>query len=158
MIESNPYAPPQDDNPVRSPEANAIRSIRPSTTGLILMLSVQSFGYAIAGVVASAMLAFGKTVDATFSGICFAVVHFSAMIFMIRSMRNVRRLHGLRNGRIAAGLACIPFVSPAIWIGIPLGIWLSVVLSKKDVAAAFDTAKMKDGEPSDAPESASRAF
>lgn len=158
VIESNPYAPPQAAVAVRSPKANAIRRIRPSTTGLILMLSVQSFGYAVAGVVALAMLALGETVDATFFGICFAVVHFFAMIFMIRSMQNVRRLQGLRNGRIAAGLASIPFVSPAIWIGIPLGVWLFVVLFKRDVAAAFHTTETEDGEPSDAPESASRAF
>ena len=122
------------------------------------MLSVQSVGYAIAGIVALAMLALGETVDATLFGICFAVVHFFTMIFMIQSMRNVRRLHGLHNGRIAAGLACVPFISPAIWIGIPLGIWLSVVLFKKDVAAAFHAANVKDGEPSDARESASRKF
>jgi uncharacterized membrane protein YhaH (DUF805 family) len=158
VIESNPYAPPQIAEAVKSPEEIAIRRIRPSTTGLILMLSVQSFGYAIAGVVAVAMLALGETVGATTFGICFAVAHFFAMIFMIRSMRRVRRLQDLRNGRIAAVLACIPFVSPAIWIGIPLGIWLSVVLFKKDVATAFDTAMLKTGEPSDAPESASRAF
>ncbi|WDQ14942.1 hypothetical protein [Rhodopirellula sp. P2] len=119
------------------------------------MLSVQSFGYAIAGIVALAMLALGETVDATLFGICFAVVHFFAMIFMIQSMRHVRRLQGLRNGRIAAGLACIPFISPAIWIGIPLGIWLSVILFKDDVAAAFHETNAEDGEPSVATEAAS---
>ncbi|ELP33243.1 hypothetical protein RBSWK_02810 [Rhodopirellula baltica SWK14] len=92
---------------------------------------------------AVAMLALGETVGATTFGICVAVAHFFAMIFMIRSMRRVRRLQDLRNGRIAAVLACIPFVSPAIWIGIPLGIWLSVVLFKKDVAEAFDTGMLK---------------
>lgn len=158
MIESNPYAPPQTGEAVNSPEENAIRGIRSSTTELILMLSVQLFGYAIAGVVAVAMLGLGETVRATTFGICFAVAHFFAMIFMIRSMRRVRRLQELRNGRIAAVMACIPFVSPAIWICIPLGIWLSVVLFNKEVAAAFDTAMLKTGEPTDAPESASRAF
>ena len=148
MIELNPYNPPQTFDAVESRDATAIRRIRLPTTGLIFMLSVQSFGYAIAGLVALAMLALGETVDATLFGICFAVVHFFAMIFMIQSMRHVRRLRGLRNGRIAAGLACVPFISPAIWIGIPLGIWLSLVLFKKDVAAAFHETNAKDGEPS----------
>ncbi|MEM1224912.1 MAG: hypothetical protein AAGJ40_04415 [Planctomycetota bacterium] len=119
------------------------------------MLSVQSFGYAIAGIVALAMLALGETVDATLFGIGFAIVHFFAMIFMIQSMRHVRRLKGLRNGRIAAGLACVPFISPAIWIGIPLGIWLSVVLFDRDVTTAFREANSNDGEPSVATEAAS---
>ena len=158
VIESNPYAPPQAADAFTSAEANAIRRIRPATTGLILMLSVQSLGYALASVVALAMLTFGMTVNATFLGISFAVVHFFAMIFMIQSMRNVRRLQGLRNGRIAAGLACIPFVSPAIWIGIPLGVWLIVVLLNRDVAAAFQSASVANGEPNDATERQSRAF
>ncbi|GAA5504578.1 hypothetical protein Rcae01_00017 [Novipirellula caenicola] len=139
VTEINPYHPPQATDAVESLEAIAIRRIRPSTTGLILMLSVQSFGYAVAGVVALAMLVLGETVDATLLGVSFAVVHFFVMIFMIRSMLNVRRLRGLRNGRLAAGLACIPFVSPAIWIGIPLGVWLALVLFKQDVAAAFES-------------------
>ncbi|MEZ6101572.1 MAG: hypothetical protein R3E01_21775 [Pirellulaceae bacterium] len=84
--------------------------------------------------------------DVTLFGVCFAVGHFFAMIFMIRSMRRIRRLEGLRSGRVAAGLACVPFVSPLIWIGIPLGIWLSFVLSKQDVAAAFHSEKKTDGE------------
>lgn len=113
------------------------------------MLSVQSFGYALAAAIALGAMALRMPVDATFFGVCFAVMHFSLMIFMIRSMRRVRRLQGLRNGRIAAGLACIPFVSPAIWIGIPFGIWLSVVLSKQDVAAVFQSANIKGGEPTD---------
>ncbi|MDX1927468.1 MAG: hypothetical protein SFV81_13180 [Pirellulaceae bacterium] len=122
------------------------------------MLSVQSLGYALAGVAVLVMLTVGMTINATFLGIAFAVFHFFAMIFMIQSMRNVRCLRGLRNGRIAAGLACVPFVSPAIWIGIPLGVWLVVVLLDRDVAAAFQSASDEDGEPSDAPESPSRAF
>jgi hypothetical protein len=155
VIELNPYNPPQTFDAVESRDATAIRRIRPPTTGLIFMLSVQSFGYAIAGIVALAMLALGETVDATLFGICFAVVHFFAMIFMIQSMRHVRRLQGLHNGRIAAGLACVPFISPAIWIGISLGIWLSVVLFKNDVAAAFHETNAEDGEPSVATEAAS---
>jgi len=118
------------------------------------MLSIQSIGYAVAGVMALGALVLGRPVDASLFGVCFAVVHFFAMIFMIRSMRRVRRLQCLRDGRVAAGLACIPFVSPAIWIGIPLGVWLSVILSKHDVASAFNTANRNDGEPSVATEAA----
>ena len=79
------------------------------------MLAVQSFGYAVAGAFALGALTLGRSVDATLLGVCFAVVHFFVMIFMIRSMQRIRRLQDLRNGRIAAWLACAPFISPAIW-------------------------------------------
>lgn len=37
----------------------------------------------------------------------------------------------------ASIVACIPMLSPCIWIGIPFGIWALVVLRRPDVGAAF---------------------
>ena len=137
MNKSNPYASPQSSHVDVPLEAAAIRKIRPPTTGLMVMLVIQSVGYVFAGVIALGEWVLGEPVGATIIGACLAVLHFFAMAFMIRAMCRIRRLQDLRNGRFAAVLACVPFITPAIWIGIPLGVWLSIILSNDDVAEAF---------------------
>ena len=37
----------------------------------------------------------------------------------------------------SAVLACIPLLSPFIWLGMPFGIWALVVLHRRDVKEAF---------------------
>ena len=84
-------------------------------------------------------------VDATPIGLCLMLAHLLVMGFMLRSVLRIRRLTELRNGRIAAGIACIPFVTPLLWMGIPLGIWLSWILSRPSTALAFQTEQSTDG-------------
>jgi hypothetical protein len=40
---------------------------------------------------------------------------------------------------VASILACIPLISPMVWIGIPFGIWAVIVLRRPEVRAAFAT-------------------
>jgi hypothetical protein len=42
--------------------------------------------------------------------------------------------------RVTALVACIPMVTPFIWIGVPFGIWSAILLFRKDVAAKFGRA------------------
>ena len=43
-------------------------------------------------------------------------------------------------GRVAAFMACIPFVTPFTVVGIPFGIWAMSLLKQPDVLAAFESA------------------
>ncbi len=49
----------------------------------------------------------------------------------------MRRTIHYRVAVAAAVIACIPFLTPWIVLGIPFGIWALVVLRRKDVRAAF---------------------
>lgn len=115
-----------------------VRRIKGPSTGLILLLAIQIVGYIAAGLIAIATLAIGSPVGASPIEMCLAAAHFLMMLFMLRAMLQIRRLEELRNGRIAAGIACIPVLSPWIWIGIPFGLWLSVVLARSETAEAFE--------------------
>lgn len=52
--------------------------------------------------------------------------------------RSVLRLHALWACRAAALLACIPLLTPMYVLGIPFGIWATVVLFLPSTAAAFE--------------------
>jgi hypothetical protein len=58
----------------------------------------------------------------------------------------MRRGVRYRVSMTAAILACIPMISPMIWIGIPFGIWALIVLRRKDVRAAFAAARVPSTE------------
>jgi hypothetical protein len=47
----------------------------------------------------------------------------------------------------AAILACIPFLTPIIYYGIPLGIWMLLALLRKDVKAWFDAQSSSQSLP-----------
>lgn len=60
----------------------------------------------------------------------------SAVIFF--GAWQMRRMRSLQFCRVAAIAACIPYLSPFIFIGIPLGIWAAVVLFQKSTAEEFN--------------------
>ena len=140
MTDANPYRPPSTTPDAASESDDTARRLRGPTTGLILLLGMQIVGYAIAGIVAIVTLVLGSRLGASLMEIGLYAIHFFVMLFMLRSITRIRRLASLRHGRIAAGLACIPVVSPWIWLGIPLGLWLSVLLSRPATAEAFRSA------------------
>jgi hypothetical protein len=48
----------------------------------------------------------------------------------------------------AAVLACVPMISPMIWIGIPFGVWAVIVLRRPSVRAAFADIVVSDNDTS----------
>lgn len=138
-MDTNPYQPPAHEGLTADTRSATVRRIKGPSTGLILLLAIQIVGNIVAGLIATATLAIGSPVGASPIELCLAAAHFLTMMFMLRSLLQIRRLQQLRNGRIAAGLACVPFLSPWIWIGIPFGVWLSIVLAKPETAEAFGT-------------------
>lgn len=46
-------------------------------------------------------------------------------------------LESYRMARVGSILACIPFVTPFIWLGIPFGIWALQLLADSKVRGAF---------------------
>lgn len=60
----------------------------------------------------------------------------SAFIFI--GAWQMRRMRSLQLCRAAAIVACIPFLSPVIALGIPLGIWAAVVLFQKSTTEEFN--------------------
>lgn len=60
----------------------------------------------------------------------------SAFIFF--GAWQMRRMRSLRLSRVAAITACIPFLSPVVFLGIPYGIWAAAVLFQKSTAEEFD--------------------
>ncbi|WP_168567300.1 hypothetical protein [Crateriforma spongiae] len=144
-MDANPYQPPTIPNGVASHREEVARKLLAPTTGLALMLWLQLAGYVIAGTVAIATFAIGSSVGASPIEILLAFIHFFVMLYMVRSIGRVRRLSSLRDGRISAGLACIPIVTPWIWLGIPLGIWLSSILWRRSTVSAFSELRIDGG-------------
>jgi hypothetical protein len=52
--------------------------------------------------------------------------------------RRMRQLRSLRFCRVAAAVACLPYVSPIICVTIPFGLWGLIVLFLPSVAKEFD--------------------
>ncbi|MEM6473885.1 MAG: hypothetical protein AAF802_30295 [Planctomycetota bacterium] len=46
-------------------------------------------------------------------------------------------LESYRMARVGSILACVPFVTPFIWLGIPFGIWALRLLADAEVRGAF---------------------
>lgn len=54
-------------------------------------------------------------------------------------------LESYRMARVGSILACIPFVTPFIWLGIPFGIWALRLLADSEVRGAFPDRLALDG-------------
>ena len=145
VMETNPYRPPDSEDVVVAPDLKTIREIRPPTTALILLLASQLLVYAVGGFLLLVQTAVGEPLSASPVEIGLAGVHILISIYMLRCMFHLRRLTRLRDGRLAAGLSCIPFVTPCLWLGLPFGVWLAILLAKPTIAAAFGTANQASG-------------
>ncbi len=76
------------------------------------------------------------------SGISFLVTGFAAaqligLIVISIGAAKLGFLESYRMARIGSILACIPFVTPFIWLGIPFGIWALRLLADSEVRGAF---------------------
>jgi len=60
-------------------------------------------------------------------------------IFIAFAAFRMRQMRSLSLCRIGAILACIPYISPGVFFGIPFGVWATIVLFMPSTAAAFDS-------------------
>lgn len=71
----------------------------------------------------------------------FGMIHSAAGVFiglsMLLSGIKMRKLKGYKNAMTASILAMIPIVSPCCIVGLPIGIWSIIVLSKPEVKDGF---------------------
>lgn len=76
------------------------------------------------------------------SGISFLVTGFAAaqlvgLIVISIGAAKLGFLESYRMARVGSILACVPFVTPFIWLGIPFGIWALRLLADPEVRGAF---------------------
>ncbi|MEM7305149.1 MAG: hypothetical protein AAF682_00695 [Planctomycetota bacterium] len=70
-------------------------------------------------------------------GIGSSLIGIGVGVFLWISAAKMQRLEAYNQSLIAAILAVVPFCSPCCCIGIPVGVWAIIVLSKADVKEAF---------------------
>ena len=73
-----------------------------------------------------------------------AVIYFlflPATIIILLGMHQMLHVRNLTRCRVAAILACIPFLTPLVFVGIPFGIWAVIVLYLPSTAAEFERVK-----------------
>jgi hypothetical protein len=59
--------------------------------------------------------------------------------FLIYAAIRMWRLQSLILCRTAGILACLPFLTPGVWLGMPFGIWAAIVLFMPSTAKEFDS-------------------
>lgn len=139
---TNPYAPPSGDATlhVETREGIKARVSRPATA-LIVMASIQSVFVAIYLVSAVVVLAQGGSVSDDAVGLAIGSLQFVCLILIAVGAAKLGFLESHRLARLGSSLACIPFITPFVIVGIPFGIWSLRLLADPDVRGAFpDTA------------------
>ena len=135
---TNPYAPPTSSTTldVDSREAIKSRVSRPATA-LIIMASTQSVAVAIYLVSGAVIVARGGSVSDDIFGLAMGVLQFVALLLIAVGAAKLGFLESHRLARLGSLLACIPFITPFIFIGIPFGIWSLRLLADPAVRDAF---------------------
>jgi hypothetical protein len=83
---------------------------------------------------------------ATLTTLALGPVFFGASTLIAYGCLMMRRGKRYRISLAAAIMACIPFLSPFAYFGIPFGIWAVVVLRRKDVRAVFTATRVQSTE------------
>ena len=141
LIEFNPYAAPttQVDLTCDVVEKAKPRLARPATA-LITMASTHSVFAAIFLVCGTIDFLAGR-MSATESLPLFVVfAQFTSLVVIAIGAAKMGFLESYTMARTAAILACIPFVTPFMIIGIPFGIWSLRLLAEPEIVQAFQTA------------------
>jgi len=68
-----------------------------------------------------------------------ALAQFSSLIVIAIGAAKMGFLESYAMGRTAAILACLPFVTPFVFIGIPFGVWSLRLLADPEIIRAFHT-------------------
>ena len=138
--DTNPYASPQVGIATeQDPRQKILNQLRGPSLGLILL--------SILFIIISLVGALGTAVEWIVNGQRFRVgweeilqgILLLPGAYIAYGAWCMRRTVNYRVALLAAIMACIPVVSPWIFLGIPFGIWALVVLCRRDVRAAFDS-------------------
>ena len=143
MTDTNPYAPPHETdtsvNPRVAVRAPAISLIVASLIGLMSVLITLSFnivigvGYLTGQIQPPA----GYLSQVAFRAAWSLLILVSNVIILIGSI-NMLGLKRYDVCRLAATLAIVPCIGPCYLLGIPFGVWATIVLNKPEVREAFD--------------------
>ncbi len=137
-LNANPFEPPNKtdttpDDPVRDAKE---RLSRPATA-LIIMSSIQSVLVAIPLVSAVFVWFQSGLVAADIVPLTVGSLQFSGLLMIAIGAAKMGFLESYTLGRLAGFLACVPFITPFIIIGIPFGIWALRLLSDPMIESAF---------------------
>ena len=117
-------------------EAARRRLSRPATA-LIVMTSFQMVFVAIALVTAVFLRLQGTPCGVV---ILLDAGQFFCLLVIALGAKKMGFVESLALSRLAAFMACIPWVTPFLFLGIPFGIWALRLLNEPDIKAAFATA------------------
>ncbi len=104
------------------------------------MASIQSVFAGILLVCGTIDFVAGKLSTTEAKPLFIVLVQFLSLVVIAVGAAKIGFLESYAMGRFAAILACIPFVSPFMIIGIPFGIWSLRLLAEPEIIQAFQTA------------------
>lgn len=139
----NPYEPPSIDSQIGiEPKEQSIEQIRRRVsrpgTALLIMGSIAAVFPAISIVGWLFNLLYIGFNAVVASNLLVSLLFFACSVMISIGGGKMASMECYRLARLGAILACIPFVSPFIFLGIPFGIWALVLLYDPEVKAAFE--------------------
>lgn len=140
-MEINPYQSPAEEWSEPATPIPPLNRLRGPTTGLILLSGMMLISCVLGALIFPFVFVLAPASPVRFERsiqeavLCFLLLFPNAAV--LYGAIQARRAKSYRWAMAAAILACIPFLSPAVFVGIPLGIWLLVVLRRQDVRACF---------------------
>lgn len=139
----NPYEPPSIDSQIGiEPKEQSIEQIRRRVsrpgTALLIMGSIAAVFPAIAIVGWLFNLLYIGFNAVVASNLLVSLLFFACSVMISIGGGKMASMESYRMARLGAILACIPFVTPFIFLGIPFGIWALVLLYDPEVKAAFE--------------------
>lgn len=139
----NPYEPPSIDSQIGiEPKEQSIEQIRRRVsrpgTALLIMGSIAAVFPAIAIVGWLFNLLYIGFNAVVASNLLVSLLFFACSVMISIGGGKMASMESYRLARLGAILACIPFVTPFIFLGIPFGIWALVLLYDPEVKAAFE--------------------
>jgi hypothetical protein len=147
--QTNPYAAPQPVADFGEDERQAaLRKVRGPSMGLLVLAISWALLGGVGMLVMLATMVLVLQIDwsdksrlpgdgPTLMECATLVLSGAAAGFIAYGAWSMRRGRRYRISVAAAILACIPVISPWMYVGIPFGIWALLVLRKPDVRAAF---------------------
>ena len=151
QMDENPYAAPRAEAALQ-PLASARlvhNKLRIPTVALLALSGVSILSSAIGFLTVCILFALSRAAPPYNANTrTFFLGQFTVMlammlvpsVFIAYGALQARRADSYRWAIVAAIISMIPYLSPFIYLGIPFGIWMLIVLLRKDVKACFQRA------------------